>query len=264
MTRRPLLAVLAVPVLLLLAACGPGTPPDDAPEPPPAEDPQGEDEPQGTPVALPDDALLLVQAVATAGNGATLDLSLVVREATAWDDPAAADRPALFTAGCEGAYDPTIYEEQLFSFAAIDVTATATAGTWPTSSEVDATNAVYLFPETEFLSLASTGDLVEEPVFDGSTPHCKRERVLVGAGTGTLVVGFRGDTDAVGAAGGFTRWANHNYGFGTGEGPIFLSDCSVLVTDLGAERGWDEATAPQYVNDVTCRFGVVEGQDADS
>lgn len=263
MMRRPLLAVLAVPALVVLAASGPGTPPDDGPEPPPAEEPQGGD-PQEAPAALPDDALLLVQAVATADNGATLDLSLVVRAATAWDDPAAADRPELFTAGCEGGYDASVYEAQLFSFAEVDVTATASSGAWPSASEIDATNAVYVFPETDFLSLASTGDLREEPVADGATPHCKRQRVLTGPGAGTIVVGFQGDTDAVGAAGGFTRWANHNYGFTTGEGPILLSDCSVLVTDLGAERGWDEATAPQYVSDVTCRFGIVEGQDADS
>lgn len=264
MTRRPALALLALPVVLALAACNPGgsVPADDEGDPPVTEE---QPAPDVQAVELPDDAVLHVQAVATAQNGATMDLSLIVHKSTAFDDPAAADRPALLTAGCPGGYDEQIYADQLFSFALVDVTATLTSGTWPGDGGVElADDTIYVFPETVHLAIASTGFLQEEAVFDSETPHCKRQRVIAGAGEGTLVVAFTGDTDDVGAAGGFTRWANHNYGFTTDGGLTTLSDCSVTVTPLGEEFGWSPAEAPEYITPDVCRFGIVEGQDTDS
>jgi len=258
------MAVLALPILFVLAACGGG---GSSGDPIPVAEPV-EDDP--IPVAeeavdLPDDAVLLVQTVATAENGATMDLTLVVHKSTAWDDPAASDRPALLTAGCAGGYDESIYADQLFSFATIDVTATAASGTWPSDGSVDtADDVVYVFPSADFLSLASTGSLLEESTFDMDTPHCKRGRVVAGPGEGTLIVGFRGDTDDVGAAGGYTRWANHDYGFTVDGTNMTLTECSHTVTDLGTEFGWSHMAAGTFVTDQFCRFGIVEGQDTDS
>jgi predicted small lipoprotein YifL len=263
MMRRLLLALLALPLVLALAACDPGGPGrvEDEGDPPVTEE---EPDPDET-LALADDAVLHVQAVATARNGATMDLSLVVHKSTAFDDATAADRPALLTAGCPGGYDEQIYADQLFSFALIDVTATLTSGAWPGDGGVElADDTIYVFPETDHLAIASTGFLQEEVVGDSETPHCKRQRVLAGQGSGTLVVAFNGDTDDVGAAGGFTRWANHNYGFTTDGGLTTLSDCSVTVTPLGEEFGWSSAEAPEYISLDVCRFGLVEGQDTDS
>ena len=269
MTRRPLLALLALPLVFALAGCNPGNPaPDGSGTSTPSDDPSSppdDGSPNSAPLVLPADAVLLVQTVATAENGATMDLALIVHKSTAWDDPAASDRPALLTAGCEGGYDESIYADQLFSFATIDVTATATSGTWPTDGSVEtADDVVYVFPGADYLSLASTGFLLEESTFDSSTPHCRRGRVIDGSGEGTIVVGFRGDTDDVGAAGGYTRWANHNYGFTVDGTNMTLTDCSVTVTPLGEEFGWSEADAGTFVTDQFCRFGVAEGEDSDS
>lgn len=265
MTRRPILAFAALALTAGLTACGPGTgTPTGSPSGSGAETPITTLPPIDGGVDLPADAVLHIATTVTALNGATLDLTMTVHKSTAFDDPAAADRPATFTAGCQGGYDESIYADQLFSFATIDVTATAGTGTWPTDGDVQsADDLVYLFPDTTYLSLASTGDLLEASVADSETPHCKRDRVVAGAGAGTLVVGFHGDTDDVGAAGGFTRWANHNYGFTVDGTDLVFSGCTLTVTPLGEEFGWSDADQ-EYVTDQFCRFGIAEGEDTDS
>jgi hypothetical protein len=255
MTVRPLVALLALPVVLALAACGPGTPPDDPDGIPVAE------EVPDVPVAeealeLPDDAVFAAFAELTAENGATLDLLMVVHKSAAWDDPAAADRPALLIDQCSGAYDESVFADQLFSFASIDVTGTVGSGDWPAGT------GVWLTPATDHLAVGSTGDLAEDPSADSETPHCKRDRQLAGPGTGTMVVAFRGDTDDVGAAGGFTRWANHNYGFAVFEAGPHFTECGFIVTPLGEEFGWDEPAETVDLSDI-CKFGIfVEDDDS--
>ncbi len=244
MTRQPLVALLALPLLLALAGCGGGgTPPVD---PAPA------DEDPGIPVAtdtpdLPDDAVLAVFAELRADNGATLDLLMVVHKPTAWDDPAAADRPALMLEQCSGAYDEALFADQLYSFASIDVTATVASGDWPAGA------GAWLAPTTDYLAVVSTGDVVEDPAADSDAPHCARDRQIAGPGSGTMVVAFRGDTDDMGAAGGYTKWANHNYGFALLTSGLFTG-CGVFVTPLGEEFGWGD---PYETVDLTeiCKFG---------
>lgn len=243
MTRRPLIALLALPLALALTACGGGgTPPDPAPV---EEDP-------GIPVAeempeLPDDAVLAVLAELTADNGATMDLLMVVHKSTAWDDPAAADRPALMLEQCSGAYDEALFADQLYSFASIDVTATVTSGDWPAGA------GAWLVPATDYLAVVSTGDVVEDPAADSEAPHCARDRQIAGPGSGTMVVAFRGDTDDVGAAGGFTTWANHNYGYAiltSGE----FTECGLIIPPLGEEFGWGDPYEEVTLTEI-CKFG---------
>jgi hypothetical protein len=249
MTRRPLLAVLALPLVLALAGCNPGAPApgDDPGSEAPGGDPTQE-QPGGVDADLPDDALLAVSVTVTASNGATMTVLAVVRASTAWDDPAAADRPATMTAECSGYLDATVYEQNLWSFTLVDVTATTIDGDWPGGEGVN------VFPDPEFALVADTGGLGETTFAADDVPHCYRLKTITQPGSGTIVVGLQGDTDAVGAAGGFTRWANHNYGFSAISAAENLSACELTVTPLGAEFGWD-ADVDQVIEKDLCRFG---------
>ena len=249
MTARPLLAVLALPLVVALAGCNPGAPS-------PADDPgsatSGADptpEPQdGVELDLPDDALLAVSVTVTGSNDATMNVLAVVRQSTAWDDPAAADRPATMTAECSGYLDASVYEQNLWSFTLVDVTATAIDGAWPAGEGVN------VFPDPEYALVADTGGLGESASAADDVPHCFRLKRITQPGDGTIVVGLQGDTDAVGAAGGFTRWANHNYGFTSISAAESLSDCELTVTPLGEESGWDD-DFDQVIESDLCRFG---------
>jgi hypothetical protein len=247
MTRRPLLALLALPVALLRGGCAPGSPAGGDPSAAPTTEPSQEQQGDVT-LDLPDDALLAVRATVTASTGATMDVLAVVRASTAWDDPAAADRPATMTTECAGYLDESVYEANLWSFTRIDVTATAVDGDWPAGEGVN------VFPDPDYTAVAETGDLGETASAAGDTPHCFRLKTITGPGSGTLVVGLQGDTDAVGAAGGFTRWANHNYGFSSISAAEGLGDCELTVTPLGEESGWGDPYE-SVIEDGLCRFG---------
>jgi hypothetical protein len=253
MSPRPALALLAIPVLLVLAACGGGTP---AGSPTPSDsDPVAEPSPSGTatqlPVDLPADALLVVSATIEARNGATMQVSEVVRKATAWDDATAPERPAAMTAECAGALDESVYEANLWSFAVIDVTATPTNATaWP------ADEGVWLFPDNEYVAQAESGVLGQDEAVDPDTPNCLRLKNITQPGGGQIVAGFQGDTDAMDAAGHFTRWANHNYGFSSYSDGLVISDCSLHVLPLGTELGWPDPPGYESVIETElCRFG---------
>lgn len=257
MTRRPVLAALALPLLFALAACG-GSPSGDPTDPgaDPTPTPTETEAIETGSIDVPDDTVLYVQGVATATNGATLQLDYVVRKSTAFDDPAGADRVALFLDACAGAYDEDLLAADLFSFALVEIEATQLTGTWPVGE------GVYLWPNSHFVALASSGFLVDDSS-NSEAPNCKRDRSIVGPGEGTLVIAFRGDTDDVMAAGGFTKWANHDYGFTSLDDSLSLSLCSAIATPLGVEFGWP-ADAQNYVEDDNCRYGELANPDVDS
>jgi hypothetical protein len=261
--RAIALVVLFATPLFALTACIPETPP----APPASSAPPA---PSTAPSAAPlaDDILLHLTATATAENGAVLDLTLNVHKSTAWNDPAGASRAALMSSVCEGALDDSVFEANLWSFAQIDLSAVANASTpaWPGGKRLR------VMPYSTHLALASTGDAIEDPDVSGETPHCKRDRYLLGAGESTLVVGFQGDTDASGAAGNFTRWANHLYGFvgrevagqTAAQAGITITGCDYQVTTLGESLNggaswWHEQSTPSE-----CYVGSSEPEDDDS
>ena len=248
MARRPVLALLALPLVLALAACDPGSPvPADDPvvDPPVTE----EEPPAAEPLDLPDDALVAVSATIEASNGATMRVLSVVRRSLAWGDPAGADRAARMTEECAGYLDDAVYASALWSFTVVDVTATLIDGAWPSGE------GVVVFPDPAFTAVAESGVLGEADVDDGATPHCFRPKTLTQPGAGAIVVGLHGDTDAVGAAGGFTRWANHTYGYAALDPGLGMTDCELTVTPLGEESGWSDA-AGAVTEDGLCRFGI--------
>ena len=230
---RALPVATALLVAIALAGCGP-TPapaPSEAPDPSPTETAQAP-----APTDLPEDILLRVTATATGVAGNELDLDLRVHRALSWDDDT--ESGVLMTSGCEGALDASVYEANLWSFAVVDVVAT---GSWTGDS-------IRLLPSADdVVSLASVGFLSEDDDVDPATPHCRRDRTFATADDGTLVLGLAGDSDAAGAAGNFTRWANSRYGFIAPQG-VTLSDCEFTVTEAGAELNggaewWGEVVA---------------------
>ena len=255
MFPRPLAAAaLAVPLVLLLSACDPALP-----QSPPVETPVSAAPTEPAAEPLPEDALLQVTATATADNGAVLDLEFIVHKSLAWDDPAGVANADLMSNVCDGALENSVYEEQLWSFTQVDVSATPVDGTpaWPEGKRFS------LFPLAWSNAIAGDGAVVDDQDVDIATPFCLRTKYLGGPGTGILVLGQAGDTDAVGAAGNFTRWANNNYGFSSVEVQeqtpadtgITVSDCAYVVTDLGKELGGDSDEWSFTDTDTTCSVG---------
>jgi len=260
-TRRTTLlpgALLVGALALALAACDPVAPEPGGSSASPSASASTPADPSPAPdplATLPADAVLGVAVVADIGD-ATAQLTEVVHRSYAWDSSEGAPLAALMTSGCQGALDASVYADQLWSFAAIDVTVAPLTGTWPTDRELG------VAPTTDFLSLASDGALVELPGAAPESPHCDRSRAIVGAGSGRLIVGFHGDTDAVGAAGHFTRWANHRYGFMGSD--ILFSGCHAVVTELGASLGGGVASWAEQSDASTCTTGTGLPEDTDS
>ncbi len=257
MNRAPALWSAAVISLLVLSGC---TPPP-APEEPvasetPSESPSAS--PSPTAEALPDDVVLVVSAVATADNGAVLDLTMTVHRPTAFDDPASAAAAALMTDSCGGGTDDSLYADQLWTFATVDIDAIARSGAaWPTNRRL------FLSPFASYVNIAADGAVLDDDMVDPATPHCRTDKHLDVAGSGSMVVGLEGDTDDVSAAGQFTRWANQMWGFSgvyvagqsAAAAGIVLSECTYTVTDAGKALNGGSADWIERIADERCLVG---------
>jgi hypothetical protein len=242
-------AALAV----LLAGCGPAAP---APV-----DPSGEttDSPTEPIVGLPDDAALVLTATATAGNGAVLDISLVVRSPQPFDADGAADAWATTTAWCVGEVDDSVISGEGYSFTTVDVTATPVEGEWPAETPLGVSLA--MAPGS---TIAADGSLrqinasAEVGAVNGSVPHCRQPVVLDGAGAGHFYIGIPGDVDGDGDGtpplGGWTKQpfgVTANIAGSTEASDLVLSDCLQQVTPLGDELG---APLESWTQDFTDSF----------
>jgi hypothetical protein len=259
--RLRLATLAATPLLLVavLTACGPGagSPPPDEPEAPAPE------EPAVPIVAIPEDAVIVVTAAATASNGAVMDISVIAHSPNPFSADGAADDWAATTAWCVGEIDDSIIADQGYSFTTVDVTATTREGDWPDDTPL------LLAPLPYFdATLATGGDLVQtnQPSLPGQTagsvPHCAQPALLLGPGSGQLFVGIPGDVD--GDASGTPSlggWANRKYGVNThvpGDdqaAAVTFSECTVQITDLGASLGAPTASWQQAFQSDFCIAG---------
>jgi hypothetical protein len=182
-------AIAALP-LLLLTACDPG-----ASAPPDAKPPAGQHG-EAPAFDLPEGAVLGLDATATAGNGAVLDIQLVVRQPEPFSADGAADAWTATTQWCAGEVDDSVIADQGYTFTTIEVTATTREGDWPD----DAPLLVLPLPLPDS-TIATGGTLVQA---DGSTgpatggdgvPHCRQPVLLPGPGTGQVYLGLPGDLD---------------------------------------------------------------------
>jgi hypothetical protein len=259
--RVLLAAASALLVLPLLTACDPGG------TPPPDDSPTGEgpvDTPTGPPeLVLSDTDVMGVTAVATAGNGAVMDIQLVVHAPEPFSADGAADAWAATTAWCEGEIDDQAIADNGFSFTTIDVTATTREGDWP-----DDTPLLVLPLPYQGTTTTAGGDLVQTNVSTdidletGSVPHCAQPVLLLGPGSGQLYLGVAGDIDgdATGTIA-FGGWANLKYGVNAnqpGDEPavdVTFSDCTVQITELGGELGAPTASWQERFQDDMCIVG---------
>jgi hypothetical protein len=257
MKRTPVLSSAAIIILLALAGC---TPPAEPSDPVASESPSesATTEPTPTAAALAEDVLLVVSAVATADNGAVLDLTMTVHRPTAFDDPASAAAAALMTDSCGGGTDDSLYADQLWTFASVDVDAITRPGTvWPTNRRL------FFYPLATYVNVAADGAVLDDDTVDPATPHCRTDKHLDVPGSGTMVVGLEGDTDDVSAAGQFTRWANQMWGFSgvyvagqsAAEAGIVLSECTYTVTDAGKALNGGAAEWIERIDDERCQVG---------
>lgn len=270
-------SLAAIAAVLLLAGCIPWPPkpaPDvSAPTPTPATSLTPTATPKPTPTATPvaaepappgyaDDVLLVVTATATADNGAVLDLTLQVHRAQSWDTPGAG-QAATMTAACAGGLDEGVFAANLWSFATVTVDAVQReGGSWPGNRRI------FMLPYASYLDLATDGFPADDDEASADTPHCRRDKVIDGQGAGSVVVGFAGDSDAAGAAGNFTRWANHNYGFvgvrvagqTAASAGITISDCAAIVTAAGLELNGNADWWSSRVDESHCVHGSLQEQ----
>ncbi|MEN9620967.1 MAG: hypothetical protein RL499_1160 [Actinomycetota bacterium] len=257
MTQTQMLGAGAVVLLLTLAGC---TPPEQPSEPvaSPSTAASETAAPSPSSEALPDDVLLVVSAVATADNGAVLDLTMTVHRSLAFDDPGVGDFAALMTDACGGGTDEALYADQLWTFTNAEVEAVARPGTaWP------ANHPIFFQPLATYVPIAADGAVVDDENVDPATPRCLRDKHLDAAGSGALIVGLEGDTDDVSAAGQFTRWANSMWGFtgvyvagqSAADAGIVLSDCTYIVTDAGKALNGGSAEWIERIDDERCEVG---------
>jgi hypothetical protein len=257
MTQTHVLWSGAAIILLALSGCTtPPAPSEPAASSIPSDTPTAS--PSPTAAALADDVLLVVTSVATADNGAVLDLTMTVHRPTAFDDPASAAASALMTDACGGGTDDSLYADQLWTFATVDVDAIARPGTaWPTNRRL------FFQPTASYVNIAADGAVLNDDGADPATPHCRTHKHLDVPGSGTMVVGLEGDTDDVSAAGQFTRWANHMWGFSgvyaagqsAAAAGIVLSECAYVVTDAGAALNGGNPDWIERIDDERCQVG---------
>jgi hypothetical protein len=255
--RLRLLPLLVVP--LLLTACGPGTPPSGGN---PGGDGDG-DTPAGPPaLVLADTDVMGVTAVATASNGAVLDIQLVVHAPEPFSADGAADAWAATTAWCEGEIDDSAVADNNFSFTTVDVTAATRSGQWPADTPLLVLPLPY-----QGTTIATGGDLVQTNVSTdadletGSVPHCAQPVLLTGAGSGQIYLGIASDAADFDGAPAFHGWANTKYGVNANQPgdadpvDVTFSDCTVQITDLGGELGAPTASWQQEFQSDFCVVG---------
>jgi hypothetical protein len=258
--RTGVRAAAPVILLLLLTACDPGAGVPTEPASPSSE------QPSQPIVALPVDAVLAVTAVATAGNGAVLDISVIVHAPQPFSADGAADAWAATTAWCAGEIDDSIVSGHGYSFTTVEVTATAREGEWPDDTPLQVFPTAY-----EDSTITAYGDLwqidasaeVEPP---DSVPHCKQPVVLDGPGAGQVYVGISGDVD--GDADGtppLGGWVHRYYGVNTTligsstPSDVVLSECVAQITPLGGELGAPSLNWMEEFHDQYCVVGQGDG-----
>ncbi len=231
MTSRILLSSVAISLIAVLAGC---TPTPAAPLDPDETFVSATGDPiEPVPTLPPLEAgtVLIVRATATAGNGAQLDLEYRIQKSVPFDDIAAQTLPQAMIEDCPAAYTQQVFADNLWSFTRGNVIAIPSAGStadWPTDAPIE------LLPSASSVAMSARGFIGDDADAAAETPPCQREKSFTGYGQGGVAIGIAGDTDAVGASGGFTRWANHSYGFVVADG-ITLSGCTFEVTELGAQ-----------------------------
>lgn len=252
MRCRPVVAIAMAAGMLALAGCADGgTAPTTPPEELPAE------------LELPEDAVLGLVGIATASNGATADVAVVVHASLPYLVPEASDALTTTLEWCAGELDEAVVSARGFTFTAVDVSVTPREGDWPDG----ATLAVLPQPNPEFGStLAADAGLRQvaagdDDVFGDAVPHCLQPAVLDGAGSGTVYLGIPSDITGANDAESFTAWTRHDFGLSSvlpgdlGSAEVTFASCLVTITQLGSEFGAPSEDWAERFDDAGCVVG---------
>lgn len=223
---RVLTACLTLAAVATLIGC---TAAVDAPAPADtAGGPQPDPSPSLTRNPPEPDSILWVRALATAPNGAELELEAMVHRSLSYEYPGSQTMNQIIIDDCGATLTNAIIYAEAWSITRLNVTAIPPADSveWPTGQRVGfrpSGDVVYAAGRGIVQSDPATGDL-----------GCLQDKFLAGAGRGAIAVGIPGDTTDLDHFG--NGWARHTWGFTALDG-VVLSDCRFEITDLGPEYG---------------------------
>src|SRR5690554_1867683 len=250
MKRAALLTIAAVAVL----AAGCATPPTTGPSATPT------DPALPSPTATPAENIVLsIDTIATAQDGAALDIAVDVHRSLDVADPAASELRATLTDACGPDF---VTDEKLDSeswgLVRIDVAAEATDGpAWPAEVPLSLVTAPRGDPGAA--AIGASGGPIETPTDPaGELGPCLVDHQLTGEGEGYLVLGIRGDFESEDAQGVF--WNGYRYGVSSlifGERTdVTFSECLIEKTPLGDQLAAPEIGYTEQANATECSAGV--------
>ncbi|HWH97172.1 MAG TPA: hypothetical protein VNS80_02295 [Pseudolysinimonas sp.] len=251
---------------LLLTGCGPSTPAPRVTSTAPAS-PSATADPVEAPaeLVLPEDALLGLVGILTAGNGATADFAVVVHASLPHMVPEAADAVAATVEWCAGEVDDTVISGRGFTFTTVDIRVTPRDGEWPD----DLSLLVLPVTNPELGSTIVAGaplrqvEVATDEVFADYVPHCQQPALLDGAGEGTLYLGIPQDIGGANDSASFTAWVSHRFGLSAelpgdlGESDVVFSSCESALTPLGEEFGGSTDNWADHFEPSGCTVGGV-------
>jgi len=221
---RPLLAAGAAGGAVLLGGCATAA----EPAPPPVTvtaTPEPASTPAPTATGEERTAPVIVEATATAPDGATLDLRVIVSEGV----PSSSADPAIldaFGAQCDPAFiSPAELEQGGWVIVAVEIEATAGDGVWPDGTALSLVTAPTEGVGDGALATVSGGlDAPADPA--GEVGPCLVPRTLDGAGDGAFVLALRLPPEADPA----DAWTRESYGVQVVDGTgVALTGCAVDV-----------------------------------
>jgi hypothetical protein len=256
MTRSaPVALALLASMAAFLTGCTAASSLPAAPDPSPSPAPPTQTAPAPDPAAV----LMTVNALATAPEGATLELALAVRQSLPATAAEASELRTLLTGACGPEFvDDATLDGEAWGLVRVDVSAQSTGAVdWPENLPVSLVSA----PRGELgaAAVAASGDPLATPVDPaGELGPCLVELQVSGPGSGYLVLGIRGDFASADAQGLF--WNGFRYGlstvlFGESSG-VELSDCVIKKTALGEKLTAPEVGYSERSDAAECSAGV--------
>lgn len=231
MTLRFVAPVATLAALVLITGCA------TTPAPTPLEtetyvsDPAPEEPAALTPNPVEPDALLMIRAIATTENGASLSLEMQVHQSVRWDDVPNQTLPAALAEDCGGTLTPELFAAGSWSFTRATLTAIPVGdATWPETEQIG------VLPSAATVYISGRGVLAHDDASGAAL--CTQSKYLSAAGRGGVAFGIPGDTPA------FVRWAGHRFELVALTEGVTLSECSVELTALGSSLLGEAEWAP--------------------
>lgn len=248
--KRAVILLAAVAVLAAGCATAPTSGPSTEPTAPKPSSPS----------ATPDEEIVLsIDSVATAPDGAALDIAVDVHRSLEASDPNAAELRTTLTDACGPDFvTGEKLDDESWGLVRIDVAAEKSSDTeWPVALALSLVTAPRGEPGAAAIT-ASAGPFVTPVDPAGELGPCLVDQHLVGAGEGYLVLGIRYDFESPDAQGVF--WNGYRYGVSSmifGEAiDVTFSECVIEKTPLGEELAAPEIGYEEQSDASECSAGT--------